>query len=341
MFESLLTHFPSWTSHQPTPTSPSQLPHEPADNEPETKTPPLVAFPDLPVEIARLIVEYAALDNNTACKLCLASTDIQEWAEEILYRAVNVTPQRQVHLHRLFRDKPCIAIMVKRLYVWQITWSVRNIINYCPTLEFLGTHSGSFMATDLKLPSTVRGLSFSMPFPNEIDFNPNWGNITHLAVEIPYPLEVFVKWLGNHKDAGVKNLTHLFIKSTNMTFKRWRFEKRTTETFEKLSLALPSSCRLCIMWGRAVTRMTPLSPGERVTVRCFSGELDSRLCFASSMRWSITGEDDWTPFTVTWGMTEPDCVTGDFDAPYSREGTIWKAAERIQKLREPYLASIG
>ncbi|KAF9019063.1 hypothetical protein BDZ89DRAFT_1139581 [Hymenopellis radicata] len=71
---------------------------------------PLAPFPDLPVDIARMLLEYAAFSSRaTACALVLVSRTVRAWIEPILYRVIvldNVRSRQSFEYAIHVRDDP-------------------------------------------------------------------------------------------------------------------------------------------------------------------------------------------------------------------------------------------
>ncbi|KAF5338772.1 hypothetical protein D9757_015012 [Collybiopsis confluens] len=170
-----------------------------------------------PVDIARLILEYAAqADKATAASLCLVSKEVNSWATPILYRTMELSKRAHIEMAErgyaslkhtqtlLFRDTQ--IVLENGLYVFMVA-DPDLLVRSCSDLREIhisektvrGIHG--YTVFDKLTRLIVHGHTFLRP--GEFVFIPVYPSLTHLAFIHDIPRNFA-------KDAAdvLPNLTH-------------------------------------------------------------------------------------------------------------------------------------
>ncbi|KIK62786.1 hypothetical protein GYMLUDRAFT_41680 [Collybiopsis luxurians FD-317 M1] len=148
-----------------------------------------------PVDIARLILEYAAqTDRNTAASLSLVSKEVNSWVTPILYKTVELS--KRVHIEMAERGYASLRytrtlllldtqmILENGLYAFMVP-DPDLLVEFCPALSELhitentvrGIHEYTCFSQLTRL--IVHGRTFLRP--GEFVFIPVYPSLTHLA----------------------------------------------------------------------------------------------------------------------------------------------------------------
>lgn len=171
-------------------------------------------FPPLPLEIARIILETAALSQPTALTLSLVSKTIYRWTKPILYDTIHISWSnlsrflrgfftRNIQLQRAPKS------LIRSLLITECAGpGVINVVNRCEHLERLLCHSDIIECTTTK--SRPRDIVISSSpdasiFYGECDeIPPVLDAVTHLFVQQRLLDDKFVETV-----ASLEHLTHL------------------------------------------------------------------------------------------------------------------------------------
>ncbi|KIJ51541.1 hypothetical protein M422DRAFT_244702 [Sphaerobolus stellatus SS14] len=149
-----------------------------------------VTFPELPIEIIRLILEGAATNKPTALSLCLVSKDVRLWTIPTLYRTVLLpTPQHLASFEAAVAQSE-LAMHVRNLFLRSMSVPsgrlAANILSVCTNIQRL--------VVDALYRQPTVDVTLAWPTPWEVVYiygatswlsrgHPSLQNVTHIHLD--------------------------------------------------------------------------------------------------------------------------------------------------------------
>ncbi|KAH8818832.1 hypothetical protein DL96DRAFT_1820217 [Flagelloscypha sp. PMI_526] len=325
-----------------------------------TRPPPI-----LPLDIARNIFEYAALeDSKTALVLLRTAKTVHLWTGALFYRNITLTKSAQAPLlSSLLSRSNKLGSLIRTLkidYNMALDYKpariaeIRALIMHLPRLSLLSFKEASGLHEVTPLPTFGKGgkklkyLHLDNLGPNSSfqlfdasSESPN--SITHLSVNgvnLSYMSSTLSERLRFHRQhiPSMLTLTHISIQGPlSKDPGRLLSAGLVWNLQSHLIPSLPNSVQVCLLWDYPVV-VGNGDPLPNDVVALLSGRLDSRILFASekSWAWERDGErePEWIKFIVVWPQERGHSV----EMFGKGTGTVWEKADKVQQERRAWLA---
>ncbi|KAH8804182.1 hypothetical protein DL96DRAFT_636027 [Flagelloscypha sp. PMI_526] len=259
------------------------------------------SFQDVPVDIARLIFESAAVsDRSTACALSCVSREVQFWSDPFLFRNVVIQDEGTVReamlefIDNFISEDPPSRILRARDYVQRFSTKQDNdqenripkFIGLCTALESLCLWTLDLTAPFLpiNIPS-LRKISFSSFDKGPQTFNvPLFHSVTHLEIDSADPISIWKAEL-----SSMSSLTHLVLVLLD--------QNKIATAISTVSCSLPSHLQVLLLVMRRTEQssLEGISYDERIVigVSLRSNEVPSE----SNSYAEYVYEEDWAAWT--------------------------------------------